>query len=52
VGRVRGPAGPPGQVLLIVRPGTDVTRLDQDYLPPAPQTADLRRRPIGERAAA
>ncbi|MEU3166229.1 aldo/keto reductase [Streptosporangium sp. NPDC006930] len=36
----------------IVPPGTDVGALDQDYLPPALQTAALRRRPVGERAAA
>ncbi|MFF5109756.1 aldo/keto reductase [Streptosporangium sp. NPDC000509] len=36
----------------IVPPGTDVGALDQDYLPPALQTAVLRRRPVGERAAA
>ncbi|MFF5248263.1 aldo/keto reductase [Streptosporangium sp. NPDC000095] len=36
----------------IVPPGTDVGALDQDYLPPALQTAALRRRPIGERTAA
>jgi aryl-alcohol dehydrogenase-like predicted oxidoreductase len=35
----------------IVPPGTDVGALDQDYQPPAMQTARLRRRPIGERAA-
>jgi aryl-alcohol dehydrogenase (NADP+) len=36
----------------IVPPGTDVGALDQDYTPPALQTAGLRRRPVGERAAA
>jgi aryl-alcohol dehydrogenase-like predicted oxidoreductase len=36
----------------IVPPGTDVTALDQDYQPPALQTAHLRRRPSGERSAA
>lgn len=36
----------------IVPPGTDVTTLDQDYRPPALDTAGLRRRPLGERAAA
>jgi aryl-alcohol dehydrogenase-like predicted oxidoreductase len=36
----------------IVPPGTDVGTLDQDYTPPALQTAGLRRRPLSERAAA
>ncbi|MEV4171935.1 aldo/keto reductase [Nonomuraea sp. NPDC049709] len=36
----------------IVPPGTDVGTLDQAYLPPALQRADLRRRPVGERTAA
>jgi aryl-alcohol dehydrogenase-like predicted oxidoreductase len=36
----------------IVPPGTDVTTLDQDYRPAALDTASLRRRPLGERAAA
>jgi aryl-alcohol dehydrogenase-like predicted oxidoreductase len=36
----------------IVPPGIDVGRLDMAYLPPALQRADLRRRPVGERAAA
>ncbi|MFI6864327.1 aldo/keto reductase [Streptomyces sp. NPDC050421] len=36
----------------IVPPGTDVGALDQDYLPLAIQNANLRRRPVGERAAA
>jgi aryl-alcohol dehydrogenase-like predicted oxidoreductase len=36
----------------IVPPGTDVGPLDQDYIPPALQTAGVRRRPVGERAAA
>lgn len=36
----------------IVAPGTDLTRLDQDYQPPAVQNPHLRRRPIGERSAA
>jgi aryl-alcohol dehydrogenase-like predicted oxidoreductase len=36
----------------IVPPGTDVTTLDQDYRPPALQTASLRRRPLAERTAA
>jgi aryl-alcohol dehydrogenase-like predicted oxidoreductase len=35
----------------IVPPGTDVTTLDQDYRPAALDTASLRRRPLGERAA-
>jgi aryl-alcohol dehydrogenase-like predicted oxidoreductase len=36
----------------LVPPGTDVGTLDQAYLPPALLDAGLRRRPIGERAAA
>jgi aryl-alcohol dehydrogenase-like predicted oxidoreductase len=36
----------------IVPPGTDVGTLDQAYLPPALVTPVLRRRPVGERAAA
>jgi aryl-alcohol dehydrogenase-like predicted oxidoreductase len=36
----------------IVPPGTDVGTLDQEYRPPALQTASLRRRPLSERAAA
>jgi aryl-alcohol dehydrogenase-like predicted oxidoreductase len=36
----------------IVPPGTDVGTLDQAYLPPALQSSSLRRRPVGERAAA
>ncbi|MGH7921169.1 MAG: aldo/keto reductase [Candidatus Dormibacteraceae bacterium] len=36
----------------IVPPATDVTRLDQDYEPPAVQNPHLRRRPLGERSAA
>jgi aryl-alcohol dehydrogenase-like predicted oxidoreductase len=36
----------------IVPPGTDVGTLDQDYRPPALDTANLRRRPYSERAAA
>jgi aryl-alcohol dehydrogenase-like predicted oxidoreductase len=37
----------------IVPPGTDVGAPDQSaYVPPALQRADLRRRPVGERAAA
>lgn len=36
----------------IVPPGTDVGTLDQAYVPPALQRASLRRRPLGERAAA
>jgi len=36
----------------IVPPGTDVGAPDQSaYLPPALQRSDLRRRPLGERAA-
>jgi aryl-alcohol dehydrogenase-like predicted oxidoreductase len=40
------------QIDNIVPPGTDVGRLDMAYRPPALQQADLRRRPVGERAAA
>jgi len=37
----------------IVPPGTDVGAPDQSaYVPPALPRADLRRRPVGERAAA
>jgi aryl-alcohol dehydrogenase-like predicted oxidoreductase len=36
----------------IVPPGTDVTRLDQAYLPPALLDSTLRRRPAGKRGAA
>jgi aryl-alcohol dehydrogenase-like predicted oxidoreductase len=36
----------------IVPPGTDVSVLDQAYVPPALQEMSLRRRPVGERAAA
>ncbi|MFI7076245.1 aldo/keto reductase [Micromonospora sp. NPDC049903] len=36
----------------IVPPGTDVTRLDQAYLPPALTEPALRRRPVSERRAA
>ncbi|WP_445519781.1 aldo/keto reductase [Streptomyces sp. NEAU-174] len=36
----------------IVAPGTDIGTLDQNYMPPALETASLRRRPLGERAAA
>jgi aryl-alcohol dehydrogenase (NADP+) len=36
----------------IVPPGTDVGRLDQEYLPPALLEPDLRRRPRRDRAAA
>jgi aryl-alcohol dehydrogenase-like predicted oxidoreductase len=36
----------------IVPPGTDVGTLDQAYVPPALQDVSLRRRPVGERAAA
>ncbi|WP_037906384.1 aldo/keto reductase [Actinacidiphila yeochonensis] len=35
----------------IVPPGTDVSALDQDYVPLAIQDAGLRRRPLAERAA-
>jgi aryl-alcohol dehydrogenase-like predicted oxidoreductase len=35
----------------IVPPGTEVGSLDQDYLPPALRSAELRRRPLSERAA-
>ncbi|MET7424017.1 aldo/keto reductase [Dactylosporangium sp. NPDC005555] len=36
----------------IVPPGTDVTRLDQEHLPPPLLDPRLRRRPVGERRAA
>ncbi len=36
----------------IVPPGTDVTRLDQAYLPPPLLNPSLRRRPVNERGAA
>ena len=36
----------------IVPPGTDIGALDQAYVPPAIQKAELRRRPLGERSAA
>ncbi|MFI6235423.1 hypothetical protein ACIBD9_17845 [Micromonospora sp. NPDC050784] len=36
----------------IVAPGTDVTRLDQAYLPSALLNPNLRRRPVSERGAA
>jgi hypothetical protein len=36
----------------IVPPGTDVSRLDMAYRPPALQRPELRRRPTGDRAAA
>jgi aryl-alcohol dehydrogenase-like predicted oxidoreductase len=36
----------------VVPPGTDVGRLDMAYDPPAVQQTALRRRPVGERAAA
>jgi aryl-alcohol dehydrogenase-like predicted oxidoreductase len=36
----------------IVPPGTDVGTLDMAYRPPAIQRPDLRRRPVGDRAAA
>jgi aryl-alcohol dehydrogenase-like predicted oxidoreductase len=36
----------------IVPPGTDTGTLDQAYVPPALQRPGLRRRPVGERAAA
>ena len=35
----------------IVPPGADVGTLDQAYVPPALQSASLRRRPVGERGA-
>ena len=35
----------------IVPPGTDVSRLDMAYQPPALQRPNLRRRPVNERAA-
>jgi aryl-alcohol dehydrogenase-like predicted oxidoreductase len=36
----------------IVPPGTDVSRLDMAYRPPALRSAEPRRRPVSERAAA
>ena len=36
----------------IVAPGSEAGPLDPDYMPPAIARADLRRRPVGERAAA
>ena len=36
----------------IVPPGTDAGTLDQAYVPPAIQQAELRRRPLSERSAA
>jgi aryl-alcohol dehydrogenase-like predicted oxidoreductase len=36
----------------IVPPGTDVSALDQAYVPPALQNPSLRRRPLSERGAA
>jgi aryl-alcohol dehydrogenase-like predicted oxidoreductase len=36
----------------IVPPGTDVSALDQGYVPPALQDSDLRRRPLRRRPAA
>jgi aryl-alcohol dehydrogenase-like predicted oxidoreductase len=36
----------------IVPPGTDVSTLDQAYQPPALRISSLRRRPVGDRAAA
>jgi aryl-alcohol dehydrogenase-like predicted oxidoreductase len=35
----------------IVPPGTDIGTLDQDYVPPALQKVELRRRPRSERSA-
>jgi aryl-alcohol dehydrogenase-like predicted oxidoreductase len=40
------------QIDEIVPPGTDVGMLDMAYRPPALRRLDLRRRPVGERAAA
>jgi hypothetical protein len=40
------------QIDEIVPPGTDVGTLDMAYQPQALQRQDLRRRPVGERAAA
>jgi aryl-alcohol dehydrogenase-like predicted oxidoreductase len=39
------------QIDEIVPPGTDVGTLDMAYRPPAIQRPDLRRRPVGDRAA-
>ena len=36
----------------IVPPGTDISALDQAYVPPALQNPSLRRRPLSERGAA
>jgi aryl-alcohol dehydrogenase-like predicted oxidoreductase len=36
----------------IVPPGTDIGTLDQAFVPPAVERADLRRRPLTDRAAA
>jgi aryl-alcohol dehydrogenase-like predicted oxidoreductase len=36
----------------IVPPGTDIGTLDMAYQPPAVERAELRRRPLGDRAAA
>ena len=36
----------------IVPPGTGIGTLDMAYLPPALRRPGLRRRPVGERAAA
>jgi len=36
----------------IVPPGTDVTHLDQAYVPPPVMDPALRRRPLAERSAA
>ena len=36
----------------ILTPGTDIGTLDQAYVPPAIARPGLRRRPLGERAAA
>jgi aryl-alcohol dehydrogenase-like predicted oxidoreductase len=35
----------------IVPPGTEIGSLDQEYVPPALRNAELRRRPLSERAA-
>jgi aryl-alcohol dehydrogenase-like predicted oxidoreductase len=39
------------QIDKIVPPGTEIGSLDQEYVPLALQNVDLRRRPLGERAA-
>jgi len=40
------------QIDQIAPPGTDVDTTNQEYTPPALQSARLRRRPVSERSAA